>query len=136
MRKINFPSEYYSYSDNSNKFLGDGLVGLFELLWTTVANSPLGVRNGESPLTRKEHKVIKGLKIKLKFISIYKDSDKDSRIIGQGKKEIWLENDEYSLLIRLIEANNISSKVSDTYTDLMDLLDSSQEEPLEPPKLI
>lgn len=129
MRKIVFTGEVYG--GEPYRCL-DGIVGKFELLWIGIVKSPYGTRQGEQ-LSRKEHKVIKGLKKKLKDISIYKDGDQDSRIIFYPHtKECWLENDEYSLLIRLLEANSFSAAVSETLTDLYDLLDDTKEEELTP----
>lgn len=130
MRKLIFAPETYNLTPVQDK---DGkntdksflkhkteLVGLLELLWTGVINSPC------TELSKKEHKVNKRLQASLETVTRYKDSDEDARVALEGRQELIIEEDEYELLKKLMEANKFFGKISSQVSDLWDVIDTAE----------
>lgn len=130
MRELTFPSESYELENKIWKFkgkTGDGkLIGLFELIWSGVN------RSGKEDLKRRDHKIVKRLKAKLREISRYKDQDEDARILDVGGPyTVILEEDEFQMLKDLVDANKFSSIISDEVDAMWNYLDSIPEKKAE-----
>jgi hypothetical protein len=128
MKQINFSAEFHEFNEEKKTFeyKGPDFIGTFELLWNGVDHSPC------QNLTKKDHKVIKRLKKKLREISVYKDSDEDARVLSSGSHILLLEGDEYEVLKKLLDANIFSAMVSDEVDTMYDLVDNAPE--YQPPK--
>lgn len=126
MRKLIFPAESYTSTpvkDKEDKFFlksDKGIIGVIELLWTGVVNSEC------KTLTKKEHKINKRLITSLESISRFKDDDEDSRVAFNGEQTLIIEEDEYELLKKLLEANTFFARVSGTLTDLWEIIDNAE----------
>lgn len=96
--------------------------GLFELLDTGISKLT------EVKQDKKKHKTNKKLRKKFKEISIYKDSDQDSRVCPRGGS-VLLEDSEYDLLKEHLESATpkFSARVSELLDDLWTLIDEAKE---------
>lgn len=130
MRKIEFKAENYFLfedeailPDGTKKKISylkckDGFIGVFELLWS-------GVDRSNKELAKKDHKVVKRLKSKLKEISRWRDKDEDARVLKEGVQIVILEEDEYNILKELLEANKFTSKISEIVDAMWDLIENA-----------
>lgn len=127
MKQIVFDVEDYIYDGVKYNYVKTDAsqVGQFELLWA-------GVNNVQIDLTKKEHKIIKRLKVKLREISIYKDNDKDSRILKLSTQQLILETDEYDIMKKLLESNRFLPRISDDVDALWEKIDNAPD--YTPPK--
>src|SRR5258705_3186138 len=77
MRRLKFSEDTYELDESNKRYnykgsFGSGkVIGLFELIWTGINKSSKG------DLTKKDHKIIKRLKAKLREVSIFRDTDQD-----------------------------------------------------------
>lgn len=126
MRKLIFPAESYTLTPVKDKdgkeYLkcDDALIGRLELFWSGIENSPC------SDLTKKEHKINKRLKESLRTVTRYKDDDEDARVALEGPQHLILEEDQYDLAKKLLEANKFYPKVSDVLSELWDIIDNAE----------
>lgn len=97
------------------------IIGLLELLYTSIETSPL------SEMTKKDHKVNSALKAKLIDVTRFKDKNEDSRVASEGTQVLILEEPEYELMKKLVEANKFISRVSYDLTRLWDVIDDAKE---------
>jgi len=127
MRKLTFPKE--SYTDRNGTFVyNDGIVGIFELLWTGIQKSKLA-------LSKNDHRVVRNLKRRLKVASLPKDKDNDSRIFNNEYSYIRLEDAEYEMLVKLFDNNDPwIAAISETVADVYDILETAEIEEINPIK--
>lgn len=118
MRKLIFPAESYTIK-NSVLICDKAIVGVLELLWN-------GIEKSQAELSKKEHKVNKRLKESIELITRYKDKDEDSRVALEDKQELILEEDQYELLVKLLEGNKFTSLISKTVVALWDIVDNAE----------
>lgn len=126
MKKLIFPAETYVVDSQTEALIYKpeskrSIIGLLELLYTSIVTSPL------SDMTKKDHKVNSALTDKLIGVTRYKDKQEDSRVSLEGDQALILEEPEYELMKKLVEANKFISRVSYDLTRLWDVIDSAQE---------
>jgi hypothetical protein len=130
MRKLIFPAQEYileHYTDTQGKQLPKtflkakgATIGIVELLWTVLIRSPA------QDLTKKDLKTIKSVKVLLKNITRYKDCDEDSRVSIEGSNVLILEEEQYEIIKKLMEAFKFTAAVSDEVVDLWDIIDNAE----------
>lgn len=134
MRNLSFAAEIYVEDVAKNaegkdisylKYVGEGRLGIFELIWTALNITP-------RELNKKEHKINKRLRAKFKEVSRYKDQDKDARVLNEGTQQVLIEEDEYELLKGLLEAVKFKSALSDEVDTMFEFIDNA---PIVRPKL-
>lgn len=127
MKLLTFPAQAYLPKTVDQKETleyqksEDSLIGVIELLWAGISNSPC------QDLTKKDYKTIKSLKKKLREISQYKDEDKDSRITLSGEQILILEEEELSIMKKLLEANKFTSLIAEDIDLLYSIVDAAKE---------
>lgn len=133
MKSIIFPESSYTLESNGTytyKRTESSIVGQLELLWAGVSQARV------TELTKKDHRVIKSIKTKLREITMYKDGQEDSRISKTGSQCLLLESDEYDMIQKLLAANNFQPLVSDDIDLLWTSLESATDYIPEKPKLM
>lgn len=122
MRKQEFPLEVYTLDNEVYTYVGDNKVGKFELIWILL------MRLSTLECDKKQHKVMKKIKTKLKSISVWKDKDHDARVCISASTIVW-EDEEYELLKKHLEnaTPKVTIKLSELVTDLWDDLDNLPE---------
>ena len=124
MRTLKFPADFYVPGSSTTDFVykktDESMIGKLELLWQVVQNSPL------TDLTKRDHRINRRLKQKIRAITMHKDKDQDSRITHPGPQTLILEEDEYALLMRHFDSQKFVSKASEDVDDL-DLIITSAE---------
>lgn len=100
----------------------DSIISSLELAWNAVTRSQL------QDLNKKDHKLNKALKKKLREVTRFKDKDEDSRIPLKGEQILYLEEAELELLKRhLDEGNKFTSAVSEDVDRLWEVIESAQD---------
>lgn len=120
MKLLKFPEQLYELNPAGNfNYIRkeDSFASALEILWSaiTMARAELG---------KKDIKVIRRIKNKVKEITIFKDKDNDSRVPLPGDHELILEHEEYDMIQKLMEHNNFSPKFAEDVDDLWNIIDN------------
>lgn len=130
MKRLSFsdePSYIYNEVDKSYTVVKPSRIGMFEMLWGAINHSPYGQIDRNNKITRSEHKKIKSIKTKMRSISHFKDKDQDSRILLDPMLTVFLEEEEYLLLIKLLEANSFQAAISEEVATLWEIIEDAEE---------
>jgi hypothetical protein len=126
MRRLEFPNQKYTLVDTTYKLdKSEGVIGLVELLWAGITRSEV------QDLTKKDYKVIKKLRKKIKAVTVFKDKDEDSRVTPQ-ECTLYLENDEYDMLVKLLNGNKFLAVIAEELDSLWSIIDEAKEEEFKP----
>lgn len=131
MKQLSFPPASYTFKEGSYIYdkTDSSIVAPLELLWTVIQESPL------QDLKRADHRTNIALKKAIREITIFKDKDKDSRI-SINPQILVLEDAQFELLKRHLNANIFSSRVSEDVETLWNIIESAKEYEIPRPQLV
>lgn len=130
MKKLSFseePAYTYNEKDKCYEIVKPSRIGILEMIWAAINHTPYGQIDRNNRITRSEHKKIKSIKNRIVAITVFKDKDHDSRILLNPSNALFLEDEEYILLIKLIDAISYQAAVSEEVATMWEIIEDAEE---------